>query len=222
MSQHVTFLLLGLANGAVFAVLGLALTVTYRSSGVMNFATSSMALFTAYIYAGLRRGELVLLVPGLPESIDIGAPLQLAPSVLISLGASAALGLVLYLAVFRPLRAASATAKAVASARRDGRHDRCHGHATGHDAPAGAAHLPRRPVRARRRHRRQGPRLVRCVGRRRRGRGLGADPLHPVRAGHPGGVGERAGCADQRPDHPTGSQPPTGCSAPSCAASPAS
>ena len=115
MSQHVTFLMLGLANGAVFAALGLALTVTYRSSGVMNFATSSMALFTAYTYAGLRRGELVLLIPGLPDSIELGAPLQVAPSVAISLTLSALLGLVLYVAVFRPLRTASATAKAVAS-----------------------------------------------------------------------------------------------------------
>ena len=115
MSQHVTFLMLGLANGAVFAALGLALTVTYRSSGVMNFATSSMALFTAYTYAGLRRGELVLLIPGLPDSIELGAPLQVAPSVAISLTLSALLGLALYAAVFRPLRTASATAKAVAS-----------------------------------------------------------------------------------------------------------
>ena len=115
MSQHVTFLVLGLANGAVFAALGLALTVTYRSSGVMNFATSSMALFTAYTYAGLRRGELVLLIPGLPDSIELSAPLQVAPSVAISLTLSALLGLVLYVAVFRPLRTASATAKAVAS-----------------------------------------------------------------------------------------------------------
>ena len=40
MDQHVVFLLLGLANGAVFASLALALVVTYRSSGVMTFLVS--------------------------------------------------------------------------------------------------------------------------------------------------------------------------------------
>lgn len=115
MSQHATFLLLGLANGAVFAALGLALTVTYRSSGVMNFATSSMALFTAYIYAGFRRGELVVLIPGLPGSIELGGAWPLLPSALAALSISAVLGLFLYISVFRPLRSESATAKAVAS-----------------------------------------------------------------------------------------------------------
>ena len=38
MDQHLIFLLLGLANGAVFASLAMALVVTYRSSGVLNFA----------------------------------------------------------------------------------------------------------------------------------------------------------------------------------------
>lgn len=115
MSQHITFLLLGLANGAVFAALGLALAVTYRSSGVMNFATSSMALFTAYTYAGLRRGELILFIPGLPGEIDLGAPWGLLPAVAVSLAVAAALGLLLYVLVFRPLRRATPTAKAVAS-----------------------------------------------------------------------------------------------------------
>jgi ABC-type branched-subunit amino acid transport system ATPase component/ABC-type branched-subunit amino acid transport system permease subunit len=115
LSLHLEFLLLGLANGAVFAALGLALTVTYRSSGVMNFATSTMALFTAYVYAGLRDGDLVLLIPGLPARIDLGARLTLVPAILVSLVIAALLGLFLYVAVFRPLRHASATAKAVAS-----------------------------------------------------------------------------------------------------------
>ncbi len=48
MTPHLVFLLLGLANGAVFASLALALVVTYRSSGVINFATSGIALVTAY------------------------------------------------------------------------------------------------------------------------------------------------------------------------------
>ena len=115
MIPYVDFLLLGLANGAVFAALGLALAVTFRSSGVMNFATASLALLTATIYAGLRNGEFVILIPGLPGSINLGASWSLIPAVIASLVFAAAFGLVLYLAVFRPLRQASSTIKAVAS-----------------------------------------------------------------------------------------------------------
>ena len=53
MSQHATFLLLGLANGAVFAALGLALVVTHRSTKVLNFAVSAIALLSATIYSAL-------------------------------------------------------------------------------------------------------------------------------------------------------------------------
>ena len=67
MDQHLIFLLLGLANGAVFASLAMALVVTYRSSGVLNFATGTIALYGAYTYAFLRQGQLLVLIPGLPE-----------------------------------------------------------------------------------------------------------------------------------------------------------
>jgi len=115
MSQHLIFLLLGLANGAVFAALALALVVIYRSSGVLNFATGSMALFSAYTYAFLRRGELLVLVPGLPKTVDLGTELGFWPATLVTLAISALLGLVLYVVVFRPLRTAPAVARAVAS-----------------------------------------------------------------------------------------------------------
>jgi ABC-type branched-subunit amino acid transport system ATPase component/ABC-type branched-subunit amino acid transport system permease subunit len=115
LSQHASFLLLGLANGAVFAALGLALVVTYRSSSVMNFATSTIALFGAYTYSGLRRGELVVLVPGLPDSVDLGEPWGFWPSAVVAILLTSVLGVILYGAVFRPLRAAPAAAKAVAS-----------------------------------------------------------------------------------------------------------
>jgi ABC-type branched-subunit amino acid transport system ATPase component/branched-subunit amino acid ABC-type transport system permease component len=113
--QHLIFLLLGLANGAVFAALALALVVTYRSSGVVNFATGAMALLTAYVYAFLRQGQLLLLVPGLPKSIDVGGPMGFWPAAVLACVIAAALGLLLYVLVFRPLRTAPAVARAVAS-----------------------------------------------------------------------------------------------------------
>ena len=75
MDQHLVFLLLGLANGAVFASLAMALVVTYRSSGVLNFATGTIALYGAYTYAFLRNGQLLVLIPGLPDKVDLGTTL---------------------------------------------------------------------------------------------------------------------------------------------------
>jgi sulfate-transporting ATPase len=113
--DHVASLLLGLGNGGVYAALALALVITYRASGVVNFATGAIALYVAYTYAGLRRGELLVPVPGLPKTIDVGGEMGFGPAVAISLVVGAALGGVLYLLVFRPLRDAPPLAKAVAS-----------------------------------------------------------------------------------------------------------
>jgi ABC-type branched-subunit amino acid transport system ATPase component/branched-subunit amino acid ABC-type transport system permease component len=115
MDQHLIFLLLGLANGAVYAALALALVVTYRSSGVVNFATGAIALLGAYTYAFLRDGQLLLPLPFVPKTVDVGSPLSLWPAILISVAVCAVVGLLLHLLVFRPLRAAPPVAKAVAS-----------------------------------------------------------------------------------------------------------
>ncbi|MBX6390175.1 MAG: ATP-binding cassette domain-containing protein [Frankia sp.] len=115
MIEHIRFLLLGLGNGAVFGALALALTLTYRSAGVINFATGSIALITAYLYAHLRAGELLLLVPGLPDTVDIGGGWPLGPALLAAVVFAALSGLALHLLVFRPLRNAPPVAKAVAA-----------------------------------------------------------------------------------------------------------
>ena len=113
--DDVASLLLGLGNGAVYAAIAVALVVTYRSSGVINFATGAVALYVAYTYAYLRRGELLVLLPGLPTSIDLGGPLGFWPAVAISLVVAALVGALLHLLVFRPLRESSELARAVAS-----------------------------------------------------------------------------------------------------------
>ncbi|MFI6407612.1 ATP-binding cassette domain-containing protein [Streptomyces sp. NPDC050548] len=115
MSQYVVFLLLGLGSGAVFGALALALVLTYRGSGVVNFATGAIALYSAYTYAFLRQGELLVPLPGLPKKVGLGGPLGLFPAVVISLVLAALLGVLLYGLVFRPLRTAPPVAKAVAS-----------------------------------------------------------------------------------------------------------
>lgn len=115
MTDHLVFLALGLGNGAVYAALGLALVMTFRSSGVVNFATGAIALYIAYTYAFLRKGELLNPIPGMPQSVDLGGELGLFPAMVISLVIAALLGVVIYLLVFRPLRSAPPVAKAVAS-----------------------------------------------------------------------------------------------------------
>jgi ABC-type branched-subunit amino acid transport system ATPase component/branched-subunit amino acid ABC-type transport system permease component len=113
-SQHATFLLLGLANGAVFAALGLGLVVTHRSTKVLNLGIGAVALFSATIYTRLRRGELVLLVPGLPEFVEV-AELGFVAAAALALAITGLLGVALYLVVYRPLRNAPPVASAVAS-----------------------------------------------------------------------------------------------------------
>ncbi|ANY23620.1 branched-chain amino acid ABC transporter permease/ATP-binding protein [Gordonia terrae] len=115
MTDHLAFLVLGLGNGAVFAALGLALVMTFKSSGVVNFATGAVALYAAYTYAFLRQGELLNPIPGFPATISLGSDLGVAGTLLISVVVAAILGVILYLLVFRPMRAAPALAKAVAA-----------------------------------------------------------------------------------------------------------
>jgi ABC-type branched-subunit amino acid transport system ATPase component/branched-subunit amino acid ABC-type transport system permease component len=116
MSTFVLFLILGLGSGAVYAALGLGLVVTYRSSGVVNLATGAIALYVAYSYTLLRQGKVLDPIPGVDNTPSIGTgPLGFWPAFALSLVIAGALGALLYLLIFRPLRAAPAAAKAVAS-----------------------------------------------------------------------------------------------------------
>ena len=114
---YLEFVLLGLASGAVYSLLGLGLVLEYRGSGVVNFAHGAMAMFVAYVFVDLRtNGNLLLpLPPFVPDQIHLGAPLGTVPSVVIALAYSAVLGFLAYFAIFRHLRHASALGRVVAS-----------------------------------------------------------------------------------------------------------
>jgi ABC-type branched-subunit amino acid transport system ATPase component/branched-subunit amino acid ABC-type transport system permease component len=114
-STYFQFFFLGLGNGGVYAALAVALVVTYRSSGVLNFATGAQALYAAYTYSLLRNGQLLQPIPGLSPTINLGSNLGLWPAILITLAIQAVLGAVAYLLIFRPLRNHRPIAKAVAS-----------------------------------------------------------------------------------------------------------
>jgi ABC-type branched-subunit amino acid transport system permease subunit len=119
MAGHLQFLLLGLGGGAVISVLAAGLVLTYRSSGVVNFAHAALGMWIAYTYLGLRRdGTLLLPVIGLPAEVALlpdGYRFSWATALALAMLAAAAYGLVVHALVFRPLRHAPALAKVVAS-----------------------------------------------------------------------------------------------------------
>jgi branched-chain amino acid transport system permease protein len=112
MTDHLLFLIVGLGAGAAYAALAMALVTTYRGTGVINIAQGAMAMWAAFVYDELRRqGDLVLPV----GRVDLGGGLQVWPALLTGVAVAAALGLILHVAVFRPLRSAPPLAKVVAS-----------------------------------------------------------------------------------------------------------
>jgi len=116
MSQYVLFLLLGLGSGAVYAGLGMGLVVQYKALGIINFAYGAMAMIASFQYHELRQhGDLVMPWVGLPSRVHIGDDLSMWVALPIVLVLSSLLGLLLFVAVYRPMRAASPLAKVVAS-----------------------------------------------------------------------------------------------------------
>ena len=49
MTDFLRYLLIGLGNGAIYAMLGLGLVVIYRSTGLLNFAQGEMAMFSTFL-----------------------------------------------------------------------------------------------------------------------------------------------------------------------------
>jgi branched-chain amino acid transport system permease protein len=112
---YVQFLLLGIGAGAIYAAIALGLLLTFRSSGVVNFAHGAAAMYAAYVFVGLRvDGDLLLPLPGPPGRVHVG----MMPAVgagFAAVAATALLELLLYYVVFRPLRAAPPLSRLVAS-----------------------------------------------------------------------------------------------------------
>ena len=116
MNQYLIFALIGLGVGCLYAAIGVGVIITFRGTGVINFATGATAMWGTYVYAELRSsGDLVIPVVGLPHRIDLGeaAPFWLAFG--IGVGSCALIGVLLHVLVFRPLRHAPVLAKVVAS-----------------------------------------------------------------------------------------------------------
>ncbi|MBN8973141.1 MAG: branched-chain amino acid ABC transporter permease, partial [Rhizobiales bacterium] len=80
----------GLADGAIYASLALALVFSYRSTGIVNFAQGEMAMLSAYLV-------WQLMAWGMP----------LVPAALVSIVISFIAGALLYATIVKPLSHAS-------------------------------------------------------------------------------------------------------------------
>jgi branched-chain amino acid transport system permease protein len=111
------FAVLGLGPGALIAGLATSIVLTFRGAGVINLAAGGIAVIGAFTFYGLRTGGYLWLVPfpGLPHQIRLGAPWATLPALALTIVISAVIGLVLDVAVFRPLRTTSPLGKLLAS-----------------------------------------------------------------------------------------------------------
>jgi branched-chain amino acid transport system permease protein len=128
-----------IGTGALMAAVGLGVVLTFRGSGVVNFANGVITVFVAYWYYGLKvegkfyipplPNPLVLIeipvnwfrdegkyldLPNWPTTIDMpGDRLTTAAAMLIALVVAVLLGLFLHFVIFKPLRNAPVLAKVV-------------------------------------------------------------------------------------------------------------
>jgi branched-chain amino acid transport system permease protein len=61
-SNFFRYLVIGLGNGAIYAMLGLGLVVIYRATGLLNFAQGEMAMFVTFFVWTLEDAGLPLVV----------------------------------------------------------------------------------------------------------------------------------------------------------------
>lgn len=98
------------------ASLALGLVLSYRSSGVINFAHAAMGMYVAYAFFEFREtGDLVLPILGLPERVHLLARPTLASALTLAVLLGAAVGVTVYGLIFRPLRRSPVLARVVAS-----------------------------------------------------------------------------------------------------------
>jgi len=113
---YLSFLLLGLGSGAVYAALSLGLVLVYRSSGVVSFAHGAIAMYVTYVYSEMREvGDVIFPVIGLPPRIHLTDHPTFLLALIVALVFAAGLGLLVYVVVFRVLRGAPPLAGVVAS-----------------------------------------------------------------------------------------------------------
>ena len=119
MGQYLLFAIVGLGLGCVYAALAMGLVITYRGTGIINFATGAMAMWGAYVYDELRStGDLVLPVVIIRHRVSLGGASHSVPfagAMVLAVLSCSLIGLLVHFGVFRPLRRAPILARVVAS-----------------------------------------------------------------------------------------------------------
>lgn len=116
MSSFVVLALLGLGQGAMYAVMGVGLVVTYRGTGVVNLAYATMAAFPAMAYHRLvTEGTLTFPWVILPAELDLGDKVARPVAFVLAVLVGLLLGALAHILVFRPLRDATPLTRLVAS-----------------------------------------------------------------------------------------------------------
>jgi branched-chain amino acid transport system permease protein len=102
MQDVLLYAALGLGAGALIASIALGVVLIYRGSGVINVATGAIAMLAAYIFWALKTGYF-------------GFHLSSAPALVLTLVCMVAFGVLIELAIFRPLRNTAPLARLAAS-----------------------------------------------------------------------------------------------------------
>lgn len=79
MTEFLRYLMIGLGNGAIYAMLGLGLVVIFRSTGLLNFSQGEIAMFTTFVVWQFHEWGLPLLVAllaGMAVGLAVGAVVQ--------------------------------------------------------------------------------------------------------------------------------------------------
>jgi ABC-type branched-subunit amino acid transport system ATPase component/branched-subunit amino acid ABC-type transport system permease component len=106
MSEYITFLLVGLGAGAAYAAIALGLVVTYKGTGIINFAAGAMGAWSCYVYDELRRNGNLLLPLPLNHDSTLGDNGSYGgfPLVFFTAASTALFILLLYVLIVKPLR----------------------------------------------------------------------------------------------------------------------
>lgn len=116
MSTWAFYALLGVGTGAMYAAFSMSVIITYRGSGVINFAVGALAMIPAMVFAELRAtGDLVLPVVIVPRRWSLGEPMALVPAALLALAVGMAVSALIFVTVIRSLRSAPPVTMLVAT-----------------------------------------------------------------------------------------------------------
>lgn len=113
--MYLVLMLTGLGSSAVYAAIALSIVITYKGTGVINFAAGSMGMWTAYVFHSLVvSGQLVLPIILIPSRISLGH-VSFVLAMTLALLEAVLIGLMAHFLVFRPLQNKPSLAKVVAS-----------------------------------------------------------------------------------------------------------